>query len=85
MDNASVGFGEAPMTLYELAIMGTASESQVAELAKQISQIIEPFRLRLGQEVALRVLPDVFRPAGKTPAAVAFFGLNLANAEILAK
>jgi hypothetical protein len=62
------------MVLYELALMGVPSDAQSRELEQYLSQVIEPFGLRLGQEIAWRVRPDNFMPPQKTPAAVAFFG-----------
>jgi len=62
------------MVLYELALMGVPSDTQAKELEQYVSQVIEPFGLRLGQQVAWRVRPDDFMPLQKTPAAVAFFG-----------
>ncbi len=61
-------------TLYELAIMGAPSEDQIAELRTYTSQVVELFGLRLGDEVSWSIRPGDFRPAQKTPAAVAFFG-----------
>lgn len=62
------------MTLYELAIMGVPSDTQISEMARYLSQVIEPFGLHLGQEVAWSICPPDFEPPQKTPAAVAFFG-----------
>src|SRR5258707_11092091 len=54
--------------------MGAASDNQTTELNRYVSRVIEPFGLRLGQEVAWRVRPEDFTPPQQTPAAVAFFG-----------
>src|ERR1700723_1367381 len=62
------------MVLYELALMGAASDAQAAELQKYLLQVIAPFGLRLGHEVAWSIRPVSFMPAQKTPAAAAFFG-----------
>jgi hypothetical protein len=62
------------MVLYELALMGVPSDAQAKELEQYLSQVIEPFGLRLGQEIAWRIRPDNFMPPQNTPAAVAFFG-----------
>jgi hypothetical protein len=60
--------------LYELAIMGAASDAQIAELRTYISQVIERFGLRLGHEVSWSIRPNDFAPRQKTPASVVFFG-----------
>jgi len=62
------------MVLYELAIIGTPSDAQIDELSACVSQVVEPFGLRLGEEVAWSVRPETFEPSQRTPAAVAFFG-----------
>jgi hypothetical protein len=62
------------MALYEFAIMGAPSATQITELESHVSEVIEPFGLRLGREVAWSVCPADFRVAQKTSAAVAFFG-----------
>ena len=74
MDCAQFDAGTAPGTLYELAVMGAPSDTEIAGLTEHISRIIGAFRLRLNNEVALRILPSEFRPKGRTPAAVVFFG-----------
>ena len=62
------------MVLYELALMGVPSDAQTRELEQYVSQVIEPFGLRLGREVSWQVRPTSFAPPQNTPAAVAFFG-----------
>src|SRR5262245_28849485 len=62
------------MALYELALMGAPSNEQVDELARYLSQVIEPFGLRLGQEVGWSIRSTDFEPSQRTAAAVAFFG-----------
>jgi hypothetical protein len=62
------------MALYEFAIMGAPSAAQVADLEKHISEVIEPFGLHLGREVAWSICSTDFKVAQKTSAAVAFFG-----------
>lgn len=64
------------MAIYELALMGAPSATQVRELGEHITRIIEPFGLRLGHEVAWSDDPPDFRPEPQKPAAVAFFGGN---------
>lgn len=60
--------------LYELAILGAPSETQIRELEQLVAQAVEPFGLRLGQEVAWLVCPEAFSPAQQQAAATVFFG-----------
>jgi TIR domain len=62
------------MALYELALMGAPSAEQSRELEQQLSQLIRPFGLHLGQEVGWSICPAEFEPPNKTSAAVAFVG-----------
>jgi hypothetical protein len=62
------------MALYELALMGAPSSDQIDALKTYIAEVIEPFDLHLGAEVAWNVSPTVFNPSAGTSAAVAFFG-----------
>jgi hypothetical protein len=62
------------MALYEFAVMGAPSAAQIAELEKHLSEVIAPFRLRLGHDVAWSICPTDFKIDQKTSAAVAFFG-----------
>lgn len=62
------------MILYELALMGAVSDAQAAELQQHVDQIVVPFGLRLGHEIAWRVRPGGFAPPQQVPAAVAFVG-----------
>lgn len=62
------------MALYELAIMGAPSDTQINELAQHLSRTIELFGLELGKEVGWSVCPPHFDPSQKTAAAVVFFG-----------
>jgi hypothetical protein len=62
------------MVLYELAVMGAASDAQVGALQNYLTQVIAPFGLRLGREITWSLRPASFLPAQKTPGAVGFFG-----------
>jgi hypothetical protein len=64
------------MILYDLAVMGAPSGAQVAEVERYVAEIIQPFRLRLGHEVAWHIGDADFTPSQTTPAAVVFFGAN---------
>ena len=54
--------------------MGAPSDAQIGELQVRIAQIIEPFGLRLGQEITWLLRPLTFMPEQQRPAAVVFFG-----------
>ena len=54
--------------------MGAPSDAQIGELQVRIEQIIEPFGLRLGQEITWLLPPLTFMPEQQRPAAVVFFG-----------
>lgn len=62
------------MVLYELALIGAASDAQASELEQNIVRIITPLGLRLGHEIGWRVRPAAFAPLQRTPAAAVFFG-----------
>jgi hypothetical protein len=54
--------------------MGAPSAAQIADLEKHLSEVIAPFRLRFGHDVAWSICPTDFKIDQKTSAAVAFFG-----------
>ena len=60
--------------LYELAVLGAPSDAQISELEQLISQAVQPFGLRLGQEVGWLVRPEAFNPEQQKAAAAVFFG-----------
>jgi hypothetical protein len=60
--------------LYELAVLGTPSDTQMHELEQLVSQTVRLFGLRLGQEVAWLVCPEEFNPEQQKAAAAVFFG-----------
>ena len=62
------------MPLYELALMGAPSDTQIGDVETCVSGAIAPFGLRLGAEVGWAIRPAIFDPEQKVPAAVAFFG-----------
>jgi TIR domain len=64
------------MVLYELALMGAASDALASELEQNIVRIITPFGLRIGQEIGWRIRPESFAPPQRTPAAAVFFGAS---------
>lgn len=62
------------MSLYELALMGAPSDTQIGAVEACVSGAITPFGLRLGAEVGWAIRPGTFDPEQRVPAAVAFFG-----------
>jgi hypothetical protein len=60
--------------LYELAVMGAPTDTQVNELESNISQAVHKFNLRLGHEVGWQVRPVAFNPDQQRSAAAVFFG-----------
>jgi hypothetical protein len=73
-------------TLYELAILGSPSNSVIGELERCITDAVAPFNLHLGTEISWCVHPNTFDPVQKKSAAAIFFGTAdapLANIESL--
>lgn len=69
--------------LYQLIVLGTPSEEQVAELEEIVSQVVLDFGLRLGQEVAWQLLPEhIELEQQKSTAAVFFGGKNASFANL---
>ena len=62
------------MALYELALMGAPTDEQIREMAECLSSAIDPFGLRLGEEVGWSIRSTRFDPSQTTASAVAFFG-----------
>jgi len=60
--------------LYQLAVMGSPSDVQIAELEELISRAVGNFQLRLGHEIQWDVKPLAFNPSQQKSAAVVFFG-----------
>ncbi|MGP1717073.1 MAG: toll/interleukin-1 receptor domain-containing protein [Methylophilus sp.] len=72
--------------LYQLAVLGAPSQTQISALSEVIAQILATFNLRLGQDVAWEILPATFKPHQLQPAAAVFFAgpqANMANLEEL--
>lgn len=65
--------------IYELALMGTPTDDQVAALVKEIEPAVSAFGLRLGVDVGLSVRPLTFAPSKRTSVAAAFFGSEIAS------
>jgi hypothetical protein len=62
------------MKLYELVLTGAPKAAQSSAVEACLSDVLSGFGLHLGIEVGWSVLPESFKPAPKTSAAVAFFG-----------
>lgn len=60
--------------LYELAVLGSPTDEQIAELRQIIEGAVSIFGLRLGHEVGWSVLPEKFEPDQKKCSAAIFFG-----------
>lgn len=60
--------------LYQLAVMGSPSDAQIAELEKYINKAVDLFQLKLGREIQWEIKPTIFTPSQHQSAAVVFFG-----------
>lgn len=60
--------------LYELALLGSPTASQIDEIQQLVSLTIEPFRLNLGHDVAWHVCPEEFKPPQQVASAAVFYG-----------
>ncbi len=62
------------MKLYELAILGAPGIGAAEAVEGKLTDVLNTFGLRLGNEVGWSVMPPSFEPDQKTPSAAAFFG-----------
>lgn len=62
------------MAIYELALMGAPSTTQINEINRLVTDAIAPFGLKLGVEVGWTLPSASFTPSDATTSAVAFFG-----------
>lgn len=60
--------------LYELAVLGSPSDDQLSKLELVVSETIQHFGLRLGDEVNWLVCPSSFTPEQQRSSAAVFFG-----------
>jgi hypothetical protein len=60
--------------IYQLAVLGTPSKRQVAELQETVSAAVGMFGLRLENEVGWEISPNTFNPDQQRTSAVVFFG-----------
>ena len=56
------------MPIYEIAIMGVASDTQMGAVEACVSRALAPFGLRLNSEVGCAIRPANFDPDQKVPA-----------------
>lgn len=70
-------------TLYQLAILGMPTQSQVEELETVISKAVNLFNLNLGDEIEWQVCNPDFVPNQLLSSAVVFFGNEAASTENL--
>jgi hypothetical protein len=59
--------------LYQLAVLGAPSKAQIHALEKCLKSALEPFNLRLGDEIGWEISPAEFRPHQLQPSAAVFF------------
>ena len=62
------------MSLYEVGILGSPSKTQLAEVEKEIDNLLSHQGLARGSEVTWNVAPVSFDPPETTASPVAFFG-----------
>jgi TIR domain len=60
--------------LYELAVLGSPTESQLENLRALVAAALGAFRMSLGSQVGWAVRPDSFDPEQTTTAAAVYFG-----------
>jgi hypothetical protein len=62
------------MALYELAVLGDPTPSQLDELTLSLAQAAENFQLKMGVDITLAIKPVRFSPDFTSASAVIFFG-----------
>lgn len=60
--------------LYELAVLGAPSNTQIYELETIVFETVQRFGLHIGSEVAWEITPTAFNPGQQSAAAAVFFG-----------
>jgi hypothetical protein len=70
-------------TLYQLAVLGSPTQTQVAELETVISKAVNLFNLKLGVEIEWQVCNPDFVPNQLLSSAVVFFGNEATSTENL--
>lgn len=62
------------MPLYELALLGEPTDSEIDALESSLTGVVAPFGLHIGVEIGWTTRADRFDPSPKTSAAAAFLG-----------
>ncbi|BBP71393.1 hypothetical protein PHLH6_33970 [Pseudomonas sp. Seg1] len=62
------------MALYQLAVLGSPTSTQISELEEIVASAVGMFNLRLGQEVGWEICPDAFNTDQQCSSAAVFFG-----------
>lgn len=62
------------MKLYEVALLGVPTLTQIAAVEECLAGVLSPFRLNLGSDIGWSIRPSTFEPDQTTSAAAAFFG-----------
>ncbi|WP_253445719.1 toll/interleukin-1 receptor domain-containing protein [Halomonas sp. Y3] len=60
--------------LYQLAVLGSPTDTQLSELEEIVETAVGMFNLRLGHEVGWEVRPEEFNPDQQRSSAAVFFG-----------
>lgn len=67
-------YKEKMSSLYQLALLGAPTDTQVSELKEVIGMAVSMFNLRLEHEIGWEVRPKAFSPDQSRSAAAVFFG-----------
>lgn len=62
------------MAFYEIALLGTPADVQIAALREEIEKVVSAFRMELGKEVSWLIKPVAFSPAQRSTSVAVFFG-----------
>lgn len=73
------------MALYEVAILGSPSAADLAELKSGIKEAAEAFKLGVGVELLIHEQPTKFRPDQRSAAVAVYFGSAVAPAQALSR
>src|SRR5690606_18775763 len=71
-----------PMVIYELLILGSPSTQDVDGLTNALHQMVSPFGLTVGNEVALKINPDSYTPSDQVPSAALHYCSNAAESPL---
>ncbi|AUQ24277.1 toll/interleukin-1 receptor domain-containing protein [Dickeya zeae] len=62
------------LPIYQLAVIGSPSDSQIRDLEDALDTAMAMYGLRLGEDISWEVAPDMFTPNQLRSSAVVFFG-----------